>query len=95
MYDEEVIFDTPVQKGKGNKWCRLAAKDLVSLHTAAYKLGVKRFSFVSNSGKPYYVIKSDKIIGRAIIAGATKVTRNYLSLYLIHHYGNQAGLGTR
>lgn len=82
MFDELVIFDTPVLHRDGNHWSHLVARDIDLLHEFAQKIGLKKVWFQDKPGLPHYDIKTDRVRSLAKHHGAVQVQRKYLYIYL-------------
>jgi hypothetical protein len=87
MYDEKIIFDTPLRHSDGNEWCHLVSYDIEYLYEFAVIIGLKpMWVQKSNKGHIHFDIKSDRIRAMAKKLGAVQVERKYLRRYLDHHF---------
>lgn len=94
MFDELVIFDTPVLHRDGNYWSHLVAKDIETLHEFAQKIGLKHSWFQDKPGMPHYDIKTDRVRSLAKDHGAVQVSRKYLFIFLQVRYKLQTLQGS-
>lgn len=84
----EILIDTPCwDERTGESWCHLVAGSIHDLHAFAHKIGLPSYYFQNKKGKnqPHYDVRN-KFIQRAIAAGAKKVARKELFLFLKQHY---------
>jgi Protein of unknown function (DUF4031) len=82
MFDELVIFDTPMLHEDGKRWSHLVARDTQLLHDFAInKLGFDPEWFQNKPGFPHYDIKTHKKRQLAKSFGAVQVERKYLHIY--------------
>jgi hypothetical protein len=87
MYQEKIIFDTPLRHKDGNEWCHLVSYDIEYLKQFAVTIGLKsKWIQKSNKGYIHFDIKSDRIRQAAKKLGAVQVERKYLRRYLDHHF---------